>query len=73
MSGRTAPARTAIAMPDLARSRRLPERTRPFAASVSIAAAASTTTSTGSPACTRFATSTPPAASVVTGRAVSRR
>ena len=50
MSGRGAPARTAIATGERTRSTRLPT-TRPAAISLSMASLASTTTSNGSPAC----------------------
>ena len=60
MSGRGAPARTAIATPDRTRSTRLSGTILPSPVSASMTSAASTTASNASPARTRFAASTPP-------------
>ncbi len=64
--GRGAPARTAIATSERTRSTLLAATTRPAPISLSIASDASTTTSNGSPACTRLAASTPPTDSIST-------
>src|SRR5581483_2654110 len=71
-SGRAAPAGTAIDTPDLTRSVRLSGSKLPAAMRLSIAVLESTTTSTASPARTRLATSTPPAASLITDWPVER-
>jgi hypothetical protein len=73
MSGRGAPARTATDTPERTRSTLLPGRRWPAASSLSIASAASTTTSKASPACTRLAASTPPTASMATAAPERRR
>ena len=66
MSGRRAPARTATATGECARSTALPAARWPVAISFSIASRESATTSNASPACTRRATSTPPTDSSAT-------
>src|SRR5579863_4424294 len=66
MSGRRAPARTATATGDCARSTALPAVRWPVAISFSMASRESATTSNASPACTRRVTSTPPTDSSAT-------
>src|SRR5271167_3058251 len=65
-SGESAPAGTATAMPDLAMSVILVAMSDPPRARSSMVLRANTTMSAASPPRTRFATSTPPAASMLT-------